>query len=109
MAETVSLNFDIDDVIDEVEEALEKSIAEGTAYAERTLRSRLPTRRTETAKAVTSQLLGTQGEVGVEFPANRRYRTRGTKTEQIVKRLWRSIESPTFAVIEKEFYDQIEE
>lgn len=109
MADTVSMNFDLEDLIEAAGEALDDAIDVGLEFAEEELYRRIPSHRRETRKAVQSERTEDGGQIGLKFPSNRRYRSRGTETEQIVKQAWFSIEQPTLDRIEATFHERIEE
>ena len=95
--------------IDDIEEVAEQVIAEATAFTGHQIRNRISTKRTETRRAVTSRANGNIGEVGIKFPPNKRYRTRGTETEQIAKQAWRETQPATLELIKKRLQENIEE
>lgn len=109
MADIVSINFDLEDLIDEVDELVEEALADGVEFARRQLLQRIPSQRRESRQAVTARVNGMQAEVGLSFPPGQRYQSRGTKTEEIVTRAWNAVNAPTLNVIENSFNDRLEE
>jgi len=105
----VTLNFDVDEFIEEAEEALQAAIVAGVDYTAREIHRLIPSERKETRKAVTPIVGDQEGSVQLRFPSNRRYRARGTKTEQIMQRAWKSIRQTTLQRMEATFYQRIEE
>lgn len=109
MAKPVTLNFDVDELVEEVEDAIADSIADGVDYARREFLTRIPSQRRETRRSVRAEAKDMSGKVGVRFPASKRYRKQGTTTERIVEDAWRAMEAPTLKAIEDSFEVNLEE
>lgn len=109
MGKVVELNFDLHELLDDVEEAVADAIGDGVQYAKHELLRNIPSHRKKTQRSVVGQSEGAEGFVGVQFPSGSRYPKRGTETEQIVSTTWRSIEQQTLDVIEESIEQGIKE
>lgn len=109
MANVVTVNLDLDELIEELEDAALEAIVDGAKFSEKELKKRIPPNRKKTRDAVFSRTEGDHADVGVKFPPGRRYPKRGTETERIVKRAWREIKEPVIHHIEQSFHSRVEE
>ena len=109
MAETVTVNFDLEEIAEQWQDALQQAMESGVQFAEQELKKRIPANRVKTRRAVFSLMEDLTGEVGLLFPAGTRYAKRGTETERIFNRAWQDIKQSVLDHIEQTFYELIEE
>lgn len=107
--DVVTMDFDLDDLIYEIEEAAEEAIEEGVEFAKQEFVKRIPSNRKLTRRSVIAISHKMSGIAGVRFPPGKRYPKDGTKTKAIVTRAWHSMKGQTLNVIRESIDNGIEE